>query len=324
MTFQSLGGTLAVGCHHFCQAFGNLIKSRRKFCIAGVAHIDFFVACHTVGKNQHGVIGAGITVYGNHIECIVCRILAGFLHCFGRQLQVGGDEAEHGRHIGMNHATALGNTAHMNGFACKFIFNCIFFDECVGGGDGICRMFTAQRHGGQCRNHAGNTARNHAHGQLNPDHTCGANENFLLGQTAIKADQIQDFLHIFTAFVACAGIGIATVGKNRLSFAAFDDFTAPFNGSRRKFILSENTACLCHYIGFDECQVFFAGDAFFDSAVKACCGKALGGTNTAVNFFVFYHLYILRSRPPQEQSFFLFIKGTWEPAAIPCFRASRK
>ena len=89
--------------------------------------------------------GGGVSVHADAVESGPDHFLQGLLEHFLGNGAVGGKEAEHGAHVGMDHAAALGDAADMDLLAADDDLPGEFLLHRVGGHDGVGRAVAALR-----------------------------------------------------------------------------------------------------------------------------------------------------------------------------------
>ena len=76
---------------------------------------DFFVAGHTGCHDADGVVGAGVPVHRDAVVGSLHALPQGLVQHGRGDGAVGGDEAQHGSHVDVNHAGALGHGSQTDG-----------------------------------------------------------------------------------------------------------------------------------------------------------------------------------------------------------------
>jgi hypothetical protein len=101
----------------------------------GVA--DFGVAGLPGGDQDEAVVGRGVAVDGDAVERHVGHVLHQLLHQRRRDRRVGRQIAEHGRHVGVDHAGALGDAGHRHRLAADLRLAAGALGDDVGGHDRV-------------------------------------------------------------------------------------------------------------------------------------------------------------------------------------------
>ena len=119
---------------------------------------------------------------------------------------IGGDEGEHGCHVGMDHAGAFGDTGGADGvFLADTDFARGGFGHGVGGHDGACGI----RPVGEL--HFGKGGGDFADGQWLEDDACGEGEDLGGFAAGLSGGGGAGFDGVDSALRACTGVGVAGV-----------------------------------------------------------------------------------------------------------------
>ena len=141
---QQLGCALAVLGHDGAQLLAHLVeRSHERLVIRAHAGLDGGVARHAVGQDGDHVVGGGVAVYAEHVEGIGRHGGERALERHGGDGCVGGQEAEHGGHVGRDHAAALGDAAQLAHFAAQGEAHGNLLGDGIGGHDGLSRARAA-------------------------------------------------------------------------------------------------------------------------------------------------------------------------------------
>ena len=113
--FEKLGCTFAVSRHFACQIFADIFeKCFKGFAAFAVGIFDKRISGKSRSHHAEGVVGAGVAVHADHVERAIGHALEKCLQGLRRNMRVGGDKAEHSRHIRLNHAAALAHAADLH------------------------------------------------------------------------------------------------------------------------------------------------------------------------------------------------------------------
>ena len=110
----------------------------RKGLIAFTVYRDHFIFSHSVCKKNYRIICRSISVYGNHIVCIIDIITEGFLKCLFCDCCICCDKAEHGAHIRMDHTRSFCHTTDGNGLSGNLDLYCDLFFTGISRHDCFC------------------------------------------------------------------------------------------------------------------------------------------------------------------------------------------
>ena len=118
--FDELGRALAVAHDGLSQVLAQEFQGLPEFRPLRVAPLNRRVAGQAVGENQHGVVGRSIAVDANAIEGAFDAAAQQLLQKTGFHRGIGGDEAQHGRHVGVNHTRTFGAAREGHRLAVNF------------------------------------------------------------------------------------------------------------------------------------------------------------------------------------------------------------
>ena len=149
---QPLGVLLAAGPGHFAcdqpagplavagdgpgQIAAGVLQSGLEGLIAAVLPLDERVARRAVGQHDTGVVGRGVAVHRDPVEGLGGHLPQGVLQQLLGDGAVGGDEAQHGAHVGVNHAGALGDGPQLDRFPAHVEGEGDLLFHCIGGHNG--------------------------------------------------------------------------------------------------------------------------------------------------------------------------------------------
>ena len=168
--------------------------------------VDFALAVFAGGDDDEAVVGAGVAVHGDAVEGVVGDFLRHQLEDGLGNFGIGGDEAEHGRHVGMNHAGAFGDAGGADGvFFADFAFARGGFGDGVGGHDGARGIRPAGRA------HFGQGSNNFVGGQGFEDDAGGEGEDLGRGAACLFGRRFADGHGAVKAFFARSRVGVAGV-----------------------------------------------------------------------------------------------------------------
>ena len=140
---------------------------------------------------------------------------------------IGQDEAEHGGHIGLNHAGAFGETGEPDGLAADFNFNRQAFGDEVGGHHRFRGIESVVRR--EVFVQFLDSVGNFIHRQEFTDGSGGADKD-IGGVDAERAgSQCGHGLGVGLALRAGAGVGDAAVHHNRSRAVVFNHLNVPFH-----------------------------------------------------------------------------------------------
>ena len=98
---DELGEGLGEGCEDFLEGDA----------VGGGWRGDGLATCGAVGEESDGVVGGCVAVYAYAVEGAVHGVGKEGLECGGWDRGVGGEDAEEGGHVGVDHAGAFGHAS---------------------------------------------------------------------------------------------------------------------------------------------------------------------------------------------------------------------
>src|SRR5690348_4842776 len=132
---HELLGALAVARHLAAQRTGDVAQGGLEDIRAGAIFTQRLVAGGAAGKEEGGVVGGHVAVHADHVEGVVHGALHDGLKEVRGDGGIGGEVAEHRRHVGVDHADALGRAAEADGLALNLEFDGDGLGAGVGGHD---------------------------------------------------------------------------------------------------------------------------------------------------------------------------------------------
>ena len=217
----------------------------------GVTVLDGLPPAQAVGQQHHHVVGAGVRVHVYQVEGGVHRLPQ-------RRLQeglgdggVGGQEAEHGGHVGVDHAGALGHPAQAVGPETDGQV----LGAGVGGHDGqgeVAAPFPLQSYP---LHRQGDLL----HGQVGADDAGGGHHHVLGRHPQATGSQTRHLAGVLQAAGAGGGIGAARVGDDRLGAAIGQVLAGDQQGGRLHAVAGVDGGRRAGRLGVEEPQVVFVG-----------------------------------------------------------------
>src|SRR5690348_14422118 len=110
---------------------------------AGATFAQRLVAGTAAGEEEGRVVGGHVAVHADHVEGVVHGALHDGLELVGGDGGVGGEVAEHRRHVGVDHADTFGRAAEAHGLALHLEFDGDGLGAGVGGHDAAGEVVTA-------------------------------------------------------------------------------------------------------------------------------------------------------------------------------------
>ena len=205
----------------------------------------------------------------------------------GADAGVSCDKAQHGGHVGVNHARTFGNAAHMAGLSAERKADRRLFDRSVGRHDGagcgraaIWGKLTAQRRHAAC---------NRLNGQRLPD-DAGRSHNDVLRRKSEMLRRALAHLQGLLLAVGIAGVGVAAVADNGLRRAVGNVAFRDSNGRALHLVERIDAGRRGRLFAVNQSEVFF-GAARLDAAVYARRLKAQRRADSARYFLNWMHKF---------------------------------
>ena len=227
----------AVAHNRLRQFQRHLFHQRIHLGIARVGDVvDFVLAALAGGNDDEAVVGAGVAVHRNAVERFIGNLFRHLLQHGLGDFGIGGDKAQHGRHVRANHARAFGNAGYLHRVAVAHLpLRAGRFGHGVGRHDGACRQ--APIHG------AGRGQRGHdfLNRQRFQNHAGGKRQYLFCGAACLFRRR---FAHLqCVLFARCAGtrVGIARVHHQRADAVPAEQMPLGHtHGRGAKFVLREH------------------------------------------------------------------------------------
>ena len=212
---------------------------------------------------------------------------------------VGGEEAEHGAHVGVDHAAALGNAAHTDSLSAYSGLHRHLFFHRVGGHDGVGRGIAGRLGGLQQRIELRNAVLDHIHLQRLSDDAGGGHQHVAAGAADGLGRRVAHPLRIFLP-LGSAGIGVAAVTDNGLGLPVGQMGPAHQDRGGLHHVGGKHPRGRAHHIGYDERDILFLYIMGLDPHVDPGSPEPLCSAYAAGNLFHRLLLYghkLLHSSP---------------------------
>ena len=232
-----------------------------------------------VGKEEQGIVGGGVAVHGEHVEALVGGGLQQGLEDRGLHLGVGGDVAEGGGHVGVDHARALGHGPDADGTAGQLQLIGHLLLHQVGGHDGPGRVGALA--GGKLRHDAAHALQHLVHGQLLADDAGGADEDLVLSQAQQLLRQDLHLLGVGQALLAGGGVGVAAVDDHGPGLALLQHLPAQQDGGGAELVGGEQGRAGGRLLGVEDAHVGLFTLAALHAHVAGSGQKSLRAGNAA-------------------------------------------
>ena len=293
LNFQCLRSTLAVACHLHGEVLADDEKSQYEVIVNLILLRHLLVAGETVGKDDESVVGGGVTVDGNHVKGIRNNRGNRLLQKCFVNVDIGGHNGKHGRHVRMNHAGTLAHTAEGNLYV---IFGC----ELAGNGlaDGVRRhncfsgILTVALVDAELLRGSLNSGNHNAHGHRLTDNARGSRKHLIRIAGKRKCGCGSHLVVVFHALLAHARIGDTGVQHNRmLALAVFENFHIPRNRRSLHPMRCKRSSCHTGCSAVHKSNVLLI--LLANPRHYAACGKSLRGRYISFEFSHIAHLKLL-------------------------------
>ena len=246
-----------------------------------------------VGKQEDRVVGGGVAVDGAHIEALVDRRGEHLLQVGGIGLGVSRHVDEHRRHVGVDHARALGHRADLHRAGGELQLIGALLADGIGGHDGVGSL-GAVLLGELGGNDLADALEHLVDRKSLADDAGGADEHFVLAEAEQLFRLALNGAGILDALRAGGGVGVAGVDDDGAGLAVLEDLTVENDGSGAELIGSEHRGAGRLGLGVEDGHIGLLGLAALHADVHSARGKALrGGDAAAFDHFVFHSVVLL-------------------------------
>ena len=161
------------------------------------------------GDQHEGIVGRGVAIDGDAIERTIGQLFGQIWQQGRIDARVGGHKAEHGGHVGADHARTLADASDAHGPPAHLHLHASRFGHGVGGHDAFCRLGPVG--GLRIGQRSWQACHNAVHGQRLHDHA-GRKRQHLRGHTVQQRSQgLARLTCMGQARCARARIGVARV-----------------------------------------------------------------------------------------------------------------
>ena len=259
---DELGRALAIAHDGLGQQAGHVLQSgfQRLGIGAGVPIGDRCIARPVCGHDDEGIVGRGVAINRHAVERALGQLPGQPLQQRRGNGRIGGQKAQHGRHVGANHARALADAGNGHGFAIHRYLAAVGLGLGVGGHDAF--------GGGQpvvclgVGNGSGQAGRNALDRQRLHDHAGRKRQDLRGGHAQFLGQGGAGGAGAGQAIGPSAGIGIARIdeqGANAL--AACQMLTADLHGRGAIAVLRKHPGHAGAFVEQKNTHVFAVGFA---------------------------------------------------------------
>ena len=189
--FDYVPGAFAIGDDLQGERLADEFQRRAEFFPIVICVCDFARAGCAVGQQRDGVVGGGVAVHGDGVEGSLDDGAQRAGEQRGGNGRVGGEKAEHGGHVGLNHSGAFGAAEDANLFAADAAFRSGPFGARVCGHDGAGEFGEGAGRAVPRASEAWNCVDDFLPAQRNADDACGTHQNLRRMQAPEFAGELQ-------------------------------------------------------------------------------------------------------------------------------------
>ena len=295
------GGTIDLDFDKFCDAFAvfdnhpreifsEMIEGALEGFSVGCAVPNGLVSSGSVGEHDHRVVGAHIAIDGDAIKGLFDGYAEGLLEFCLLDLGIGGDEAEHRCHIGINHSGALGDSPDAHDFSTEGELHRYFFWKSVAGHDGFSGLPASS--GGECLGKRGDGGLDFFDGHLDADSARRADEDLSWLNAESGGGGGGHPFGGLDADETGAGVGVSRVGNDRpdIFIAEVNDGNANWGGLDSVGCKSGGGNGFCWRI--NEGDIWAIWITGFDSSVGTSGDESLWGGHSSCDFGVRHRMFL--------------------------------
>ena len=290
--FNKLGSTFAITHNVFCEALHNEHQGRTELALFAQAQVFVTEPAHAVGKQDAGIVGAGVAVHSNGVEGIR-NVGAEFRKEVNRERNVGGNEGQHGGHVGVNHARALAGATDGHHALLGVNFNSMALERKVGGEDSTTKFFGSV--GVELFHQLRNAGLDFVHGHQVANHAGAADQHALGRKVQGLFGKGSHAFGILVALLAGTGIGVTAVHHHgRCKMGMLQGSLVVEHRSGLHLVGGKHRKTAGRLLALEKRHVGIA--AGLDTCTDSRCREALGGTHTAI-FQQIVHIDSCKKRP---------------------------
>ena len=242
-----------------------------------------------VGQQEDGVVGRGVAVDGAHVEALIHSRGEHLLKIRGVSLGIGRHIDEHGRHIGVDHARALGHRANLHRAGGELQLIGALLADGIGGHDGVSSLGTVLL-GELAGNDLADALEHLVDRKSLADDAGGADEHFVLAEAKELFRLALNGAGVFDALLTGSGVGIAGVDDDSTSLALFQDLTVENDRSGAELVRGEAGRAGAGQIRVKDSDVGLLVLTLFDGGIGSTCGEALRRGHAALDLFQIGHV----------------------------------
>ena len=237
---QELGSTLAIGCNALGQLTTHIAQYLTELVILRGISLNLSHTGLTVSQYQYSIIGAHISIYGNHIESNLYDFGQSLLHQLAGNIGISGNIAKHGSHIWLNHTRAFSNSTKANSLATNLYLSRASLGISISSNNSIASILAAILRKLCCSGL--DTSSQLVHRQVDTNNTSRAYQYIISLTAQLLSSQGSHLVGISQSNLSSAGIGTASVCYNSMGTAGLYHLTGNNNRSCCYRILGKYTS----------------------------------------------------------------------------------
>ena len=247
-----------------------------------------------VGEQEDRVVRGGVAVDSAHVEALIHCCGEHLLEIRGVSLGVGRHVDEHRRHIGVDHARALGHRADLHRAGGELQLIGALLADGIGGHDGVGSLGTVLL-GELAGNDLADALEHLVDRKSLADDAGGADEHFVFTEAKELFRLALNGAGVFDALLTGSSVGIAGVDDDSTSLALFQDLTVENDRSCAELVRGEAGRAGAGQVGVENSDVGLLVLALFDGGVDRASGEALRRGNAALDLFQIGHMWGISS-----------------------------
>ena len=290
--FNQLGSAFAVAHDILGKTLHDKHQGRTELALLREAQVFVAQTAHAVGQQDAGVVGAGVAIHGDGVEGI------GDVRTeFGKEVDgernVGGNEGEHSRHVGVNHSRALAGPADGHHALFGMDFYRVALERKVGGENRPAEFLGGV--GVELFHQLGDPGLNLVHGHQMADHAGAAHQHALGRKVQGLFGKGGHAFGILVALFAGTGVGVSAVHHHsRCKMGMLQGSLVIKHRGGLHLVGGKHRKTAGGLFALEKRHVGIA--AGLDACTDSRCREALGGTHTAI-FQQIVHIDSCKRRP---------------------------
>ena len=245
------------------------------------------MAGEAVRQRDHRIVRAHVAIDGDAVERLLDRGRERLLQFGLSNHGIGRDEAEHRRHVGIDHAGALGDAADAHGLPVDARFDGDFLGESIARHDGLGGAPAARA--GKRRFGGGDAGFHFFDGQRHANAARGANHDLAFLEAERGRGGLGHALRVIDTHGAGAGIGVAGIGHDGPHVGRAQMRRRDAHGRGLDLVRGKSARGDGALGREDKSDIRAVSVPGFDAAIDAAREETFGGGYAAGDFFMGGH-----------------------------------